>query len=132
VQEFSRRFRVKAAERGTAFVPDLVFSLQHERLVARDNTVSFANRVWQLERSKLRATLAGCRVTVHEHLDQTISITFGPHRVGRYTADGQPAMEMTPPREATKAVASHRGLEKSRQKAARLSHIPTASYCWRD
>jgi transposase len=124
VKEFNRRFSVKAAERGTAFVPvrrkelDLVFSLQHERVVARDNTVSFANRVWQLERTKFRATLAGCRVTVHEHLDQTLSITFGPHRVGRYTADGQPAMEMTPPRKATKAVASHRGLEKSGQKAA--------------
>jgi transposase len=124
MKEFNRRFSVKAAERGTAFVPvrrkelDLVFSLQHERVVARDNTVSFGNRVWQLERSKLRATLAGCRVTVHEHLDQTISITFGPHRVGRYTADGQPAMEMTPPQKATKAVASPRGLEKSGQKAA--------------
>ena len=124
IPEFNRKFSVKASERGTAFVPvrrqdlDLVFSLQHERVVARDNTVSFANRSWQLERSKLRGTLAGCRVTVHEHLDQKISITFGPHLVGRYTADGQPAMEMTPPRKATKSVASHRGLEKSRQKAA--------------
>jgi transposase len=124
IQEFNRKFSVKAGERETAFVPvkrpdlDLVFSLQHERVVARDNTVSFGNRVWQLERSKLRGTLAGCRVTVHEHLDQTISITFGPHLVGRYTADGQPAMEMTPPRKATKAVASRRGLEKSRPKAA--------------
>ena len=124
IQEFNRKFSVKASERGTAFVParrkelDLVFSLQHERVVARDNTVSFGNRSWQLERSKLRATLAGCRVTVHEHLDQKISITFGPHLVGRYTADGLPAMEMTPPRKATKTVASRRGLEKSRQKAA--------------
>jgi hypothetical protein len=47
VKEFNRRFNVPAAERGTAFVPvrlkdlDLVFSLQHERVVARDNTVSF-------------------------------------------------------------------------------------------
>ena len=124
IKEFNRRFSVKASERGTAFVPVrrqelvLVFSLQHERVVARDNTVSFANRSWQLERSKLRGTLAGCRVTVHEHLDQSISITFGPHLVGRYTADGQPAMEMTPPRKATKPVASHRGLGKSGQKAA--------------
>jgi transposase len=88
--EFNQRFTVKAAERGTAFVPlgrkdlDLVFSLQHERVVARDNTVSFASRSWQIERTKLRGTLAGCRVTVHEHLDDTLSITFGPHLVGRY------------------------------------------------
>ncbi len=55
---------------------------------------------------------------VHEHLDQKFSITFGPHLVGLYTADAQPAVEMTPPRKATKRVASHRGMEKSRQKAA--------------
>ena len=128
---FTHRFGVAASDQGTAFVPlkrkdlDLVFSLQHERVVARDNTVSFANKVWQLERNKLRATLAGCRVTVHQHLDETVSITFGPHLLGRYTADGQtltaekkPAVEMTPPRKARKAVASRSGLEKSRSKAA--------------
>ena len=92
VPQFNQRFSQPASQRGTAFVPlrrkdlDLVFALQHERIVARDNTVSFANQVWQLERCKLRATLAGCRVTIHEHLDQTISITFGPHLVGRYNA----------------------------------------------
>src|ERR1041385_7907576 len=130
-REFTQRFGVAASDQGTAFVPlkrkdlDLVFSLQHERVVARDNTVSFANKVWQLERSKLRATLAGCRVTIHQHLDETVSITFGPHLIGRYAADGQmltaqkkPAVEMTPPRKATKAFASRSGLEKSRKKAA--------------
>ena len=121
VREFNQRFMVKAAERGSALVPlkrkdlDLVFSLQHERVVARDNTVSFANRSWQLERTKLRGTLAGCRVTVHEHLNESLSITFGPHVVGRYQCE---AMEMTPPRKATKDVASRSGLEKSGQKAA--------------
>src|SRR5881394_846693 len=96
VPQFNQRFSKPAAQRGTAFVPlrrkdlDLVFSLQHERVVARDNTVSFANQTWQLERCKLRATLAGCRVTIHEHLDQTISITFGPHLVGRYNAAAGP------------------------------------------
>jgi len=124
VQEFNQRFSQAASERGTAFVPlrrkdlDLVFSLQHERVVARDNTVSFANRTWQLERTKLRGSLAGCRVTVHEHLDATLSITFGPHRVGRYQASGTAAVEMAPPRKATRALASRNGLEKSRQKAA--------------
>jgi transposase len=96
VPQFNQSFSKPAAQRGTAFVPlrrkdlDLVFSLQHERIVARDNTVSFANQTWQLERCKLRATLAGCRVTIHEHLDQTISITFGPHLVGRYNAAAGP------------------------------------------
>ena len=121
IKEFNNRFMVKASQRGTAFVPlrrkdlDLVFSLQHERVVAQDNTVSFANRIWQIERTKLRSTLAGCRVTVHQHLDNTISITLGPHVVGRYNNE---AVEMTPSRKATKRVASRNGLEKSGQKAA--------------
>ena len=101
-----------------------MFSLQHERVVARDNMVRFANKVWQLERCKLRATLAGCRVTIHEHLDQTISITFGPHLVGRFNAQAAPlgpktkTVEMPPLRKAIKSIASLSGLEKSRQKAA--------------
>jgi transposase len=115
VQQFNQRFSKPASQRGTAFVPlrrkdlDLVFSLQHERVVARDNTVSFANKVWQLERCKLRATLAGCRVTIHEHLDQTVSITFGPHLVGRYNATAGPL--------GFKAKTVEM-VEKSRQKAA--------------
>jgi transposase len=117
IAEFNQRFTVPASDKGTAFVPlrrknlDLIFSLQHERMVARDNTVSFANRLWQLERSKLRATLAGCRVTIHEHLDETISITFGPHLVGRFNQQAVPLVPKakTPPVEP---------LEKSRQKAA--------------
>jgi transposase len=117
VQQFNQRFSKTASEHGTAFVPlrrkdlDLVFSRQHERIVARDNTVSFANKVWQLERTKLRATLAGCRVTIHEHLDETVSVTFGPHLVGRYNA----AAGLLAPRQKTKPVEM---LEKSRQKAA--------------
>src|SRR5258708_4225925 len=115
IQEFNQRFSKPASERGTAFVPlrrkdlDLVFSLQHERIVARDNTVSFANKVWQLERCKLRATLAGCPVTIHEHLDEPVSITFGPHLVGRYNAQAMPLGFKT------KTVEM---MEKSRQKAA--------------
>jgi hypothetical protein len=110
ISEFNQRFRVKAAERGTAFVPlrrkdlNLVFSLQHERSVARDNPVSFANRSWQIER-KLRGTLGGCRVTVHQHLDETLSITFGPHVVGRY-------------QNAAAVTKTDGGMERSAQKAA--------------
>ena len=47
-------------------------------------------RVWQLERISWRGTLAGCRVTICEHLDGQVSIVYGPHRVGLYTAEGQP------------------------------------------
>ena len=94
VAEFNQRFQVAPTQRGNAFVPcrsrdlERIFSLQSERTVNRDNTVSFQNLALQLERVGWRGTLAGCQVTVHQHLDGSLSITHGPHRLGRYTAQG--------------------------------------------
>src|SRR6266478_5927953 len=68
IVEFNRSFQVRAAERGTAFLPrsgqnlDLIFSLQFERAVNRDNTVSFQHLRLQIEAVRWRATLAGCTV----------------------------------------------------------------------
>lgn len=96
VAEFNRQFSVAASAEGTAFVPctrsdlDRVCCLQHERVVARDNTVSFARLTLQIERQRWRSTLAGCRVRVYEHLDGTLSLGFGAHEVGHYSADGTP------------------------------------------
>ena len=92
--EFNRRFQVRAAQPGSAFVPrrsrdlDLIFALQFERTVNRDNTVSIQNLSLQIEAVRWRASLAGCTVTVHQHLDGTFSLTHGPHRLGRYGAQG--------------------------------------------
>jgi hypothetical protein len=35
-----------------------------------------------------RGTLAGSNVIVHQHLDGTLSITYGPQRLGHYTSQG--------------------------------------------
>jgi transposase len=94
IREWNNKFTVKSTEKGTAFVPckrrdlDFVFSIQHERVVANDNTVSYANRSLQIEPTKWRRTLAGCRVTIHQHLDGRLSVAYGPHAVGCYTAEG--------------------------------------------
>jgi hypothetical protein len=88
---FNQKFMVAAAEKGTAFRrstrSDLewIFTVQTERVVAKDNTVTIADRNWQLEKSRFRSSLAGCTVTIHEHLDGTVSVRYGPHVVGRYT-----------------------------------------------
>ena len=50
-----------------------IFSPQHERVVNRDNTVSVGNRLLQIEKTLWQGTLAGCRVTVCEHLEGTPS-----------------------------------------------------------
>ena len=92
---FNEKFRVEVRESGTAFRrtsrSDLewIFTLQIERVVAKDNTVAIGDQRWQLEKSKFRGSLAGCTVTIHEHLDGRVSVRYGPHVVGRFTAAGE-------------------------------------------
>jgi hypothetical protein len=113
IAEFNAKFTTKAAERGTAFQrcarTDLewIFTLQTERVVAKDNTVAIKERSWQLDKSRFRNTLAGCTVTIHEHLNGDISIRYGPHVVGRFDKGG----------ERRGKVESHK----------RASHFPTAT-----
>jgi transposase len=112
---FNSKFTVKAAQRGTAFRRcgradlDWIFTVQIERVVAKDNTVAIAARSWQLDKSRFRHSLAGCTVTIHEHLDATISIRYGPHVVGRFEANGERRGKVGSPRKQ------------------RPSHFPTAT-----
>jgi transposase len=97
IAEFNTKFAAPAREKGTAFRKtsraDLtwIFTVQTERVVAKDNTVAIADQHWQLEKSRFRSSLAGSTVTIHQHLDATVSIRYGPHVVGRFTADARPA-----------------------------------------
>jgi transposase len=140
VAEFNRRFQVPAAQRGTAFVVcprkhlDLVFSLQFERAVNKDNTVSFQNLALQIEPVRWRGTLAGCTVTVHQHLDGNLTLTHGPHRLGHYTAQGSSLTGSHGP--PTQAVEKTRSGKVQKQTfpprleippSARDSHFPTAN-----
>jgi transposase len=139
IAEFNRRFQVAAAQRGSAFLPcrrrdlNLIFALQFERTVNRDNTVSFRNLSLQIERVRWRASLAGCQAVVHQHLDGTLSLTHGPHCLGRYTAQGTAL--------ATTEMPTRRAVEKTRggkvtkptfpppleiPQTPRDSHFPTA------
>ena len=127
VGEFNRRFQAPAAQRGNAFLPaprralERILSLQFERTVNRDNTVSFQNLCLQIERVSWRGTLTGCSVTVHQHLNGELSLSYGPHTLGRYTAQG----------EAITAPAARRTVEKTAaappRKTLRVSHFPTVS-----
>jgi len=102
IAEFNRKFTVKAAESGAAFMPiqhqDLnrVFAVQHERIVAKDNTIQFANHVWQLEKTPLRVTFAGCHVMVYQHLDGAFSVGYGPYTLARFNASGEAVETPTP------------------------------------
>jgi hypothetical protein len=140
IAEFNARFQVSAAQRGTAFVRrssrdlDLIFALQFERTVNRDNTVSIQNLRLQIEPVRWRATLAGCTVKVHQHLDGSITLTHGPQRLGHYSAEGVSLQNETSG--ARKAVEKTQGGKVQKPtfppcleipQSARDSHFPTAS-----
>jgi hypothetical protein len=69
---------------------DWIFSVQHERTANQDNTISLENRIFQLEKTRWRHTLAGQTVLVHEHLDGHVSIRYGPHLIAQYASNKLP------------------------------------------
>ncbi len=137
---FNGQFTAAAQQKGTAFRrtsrTDLnwIFTVQTERVVAKDNTVAIGDRTWQIDKTRFRHTLAGSTVTIHEHLDGDTSIRFGPHVVGRFTADGKSIKPKERPgkggsmetgeNQTQVSSASHTPLEISQ--TARDSHFPTA------
>jgi hypothetical protein len=99
IAEFNSRFAVAAPQKGTAFVRtrrkdlDWIFSTQQERTVGNDNTITLANRTFQLNKTRWRNTLAGQSVIVHEHLDGRISIRYGPHVIAEFKQQDLPPQE---------------------------------------
>jgi transposase len=90
----NRHWTVAPEQTGTAFVPytgnqlERILALQHERVVGNDNCVQFGTHRFQIPPSTCRYSFAKCPVRVYEHLDGTISIGYGPHTLGHYTAQG--------------------------------------------
>jgi transposase len=131
IEELNRRFAVPAAHPGTAFVAvthlnmDRIFSIHHERIVAKDNTIQFGKRVLQVPSTRFRATLAGCRVTVYEHLDGTLSIGYGPHTVAHFNVQGNQS-ERRPEKAVESAAAveirKKRGFPRAAWKAQNAFH----------
>ena len=123
VAEFNAQFTVAAAEKGTAFRrtsrADLnwIFTVQTERMVAKDNTIAIADRFWQIDKSRFRSTLAGCTVTIHEHLDGNVSIRYGPHVVGRFDGTGHSLQEAIPKKRRGKG-----GPVETAENQAQVSH----------
>src|SRR5580693_2004686 len=138
VAEFNSRFQVPAAQRGTAFTAcprrdlDLIFSLQFERTVRRDNTVSFQNLALQIDRVSWRGTLAGCNVIVHQHLDGTLSMTHGPRRLEHFTSQGTPITQAVTKQAVEKPLRGKVQMPTFPPRlgipqTARDSHFPTAT-----
>jgi transposase len=90
----NRRFQVTAAEPDTAFVsyigPDLkeVLCIQEDRVVGRDNCVSYQRLSLQLPPDRHRHHHVKARVKVHHYPDGRLAVFRGHRCLGRYLADG--------------------------------------------
>lgn len=92
----NKHLTVEPEQKGSAFTPclrrdlDLVFCIKEQRIVNCDNTVQWKKLLLQIEPSELRISFAKCRVVVSEHFDNTLSVLYGHHLIGRYDIQGQP------------------------------------------
>lgn len=90
--DYNATFSCAPADGASAFVPlgrvDLEQILCHEdeRIVARDNTIAFDGRTFQIGRQPGRRSCAGLQVTIRRHLTGEYSIWSAARRLGRYPA----------------------------------------------
>ena len=92
IQDSNKKFTILPKESQTAFtkIPegmnlDIIFSIQTQRLVHKDNTVHFKNDLFQLEKlTAFPQGLEGSKVTVHEIIRGGIIITYGNHLLGQF------------------------------------------------
>jgi hypothetical protein len=107
VPDFNRRFTVTPAQAGTAFVPligvelDLLLSVQHERTVWNDSTVSFEGLKLELPRRPDRAHYVRCPVVVHAFPEGTLGISYQGRLLARYSRTGE-LLEIPPPPRPTR------------------------------
>jgi transposase len=85
--EHNARFAQKAEQVGSAFTPLMGFALdnalciQEERVVAKDNTLRHKGKTLQIQEDKLRCSYAKCKVRVHEYLDGSLAVFYGPRKL---------------------------------------------------
>lgn len=95
IRAFNRRFTVRPAQKESAFTPlpmvdlAMLLSVQFERTVRNDGTVTLNGRALQMPPSRDRMTYARCTVTVHEFVNGTLGISYQGRLLATYTSDGE-------------------------------------------
>jgi hypothetical protein len=134
IADYNSEFTHPPADPASAFVPlgdavdlDQLLAEDGERLVGRDNVVSFEGLALQLAKQPGRRSCAGLRVTVRRHLSGEHTVWRGPQCLGRYDAHGQP-LAGPRPRPAKPRRPRPRLLPASRPKNARAHLAQDATF----
>lgn len=96
IPKFNQRFRIKAQEDGAAFVPwvsnnwklDDILCVQEQRIVNKDNTISYNKKILQLPQDQYRYSYHKAKVTVHLYQHGSIGVFYGHRCLANYHADG--------------------------------------------
>jgi transposase len=92
---FNDEFMQPAMEEGSAFVPyigtniDDILCEQHERVVGKDNCVSFEGLKLQIPADRHRLHYVKVTVSIHRYQDRTLGVFHGPRRLACYGARGE-------------------------------------------
>lgn len=97
IADYNSEFTRPPADPASAFVPlgvaldlDQLLAEDGERLVGRDNVVSFEGVALQLAKQPGRRSCTGLRVLVRRHLTGEHTVWRGPQCLGHYDAQGRP------------------------------------------
>lgn len=101
IPEFNKQFMVESEEEGSAFTPWIggseqladILSVQERRVVGKDNTVRYDNKILQIPQDKYRYHYVKTTVRVHEYPDGSLAVFYGPRCLARYQSDGSPQEE---------------------------------------
>jgi hypothetical protein len=94
VPKFNRQFTVKPAQPESAFVSlagidlKLLLSIQHERIVRNDNTVTYNNITLQIPQTDRRLHYVRCPVTIHEFPNGHLGVSYQGSLLAEYLSDG--------------------------------------------
>ncbi len=94
IRKFNKQFTVKPAQPESAFVPlvgidlKLLLSVHNQRIVRKDNTVTYKSIILQIPETKQRPHYVRCPVIVHEFTNGTLGISYQGQLLAEYRSDG--------------------------------------------
>jgi transposase len=94
VPKFNKLFTVKPAQPESAFVPlagidlKLLLSVQDQRIVRNDNTITYNNTILQIPATDQRIHYVRCPVKVHEFPNGNLGVAYQGKLLAEYSSDG--------------------------------------------
>jgi len=88
---FNKRFQRAASKDGSCYLPwpesldpDHLFCFRYERVVSRDNVISFAGHKLQLPPGPANSTYAGHRVQLHQRMDNHLLVVYQKRHIAHF------------------------------------------------